>query len=66
MNINWTAPFKFAFELALWLTGSILVLLVIFMATAFVWAVVKTFVSVVKKENKKTEVVTPTKPWGKK
>jgi hypothetical protein len=63
MNINWTAPFKFAFELALWLTGSILVFLVVFMAVAFVWAVLSTFFTVI---HKKLEKEPEDKFWGKK
>jgi hypothetical protein len=63
MNINWTAPFKFAFELALWLTGSILVFLVVFMAVAFVWAVLSTFFTVIYK---KLEKEPEDKFWGKK
>lgn len=57
MDINWKAPFEFAFELGLWLLGSIMVLFVIFVAVVIVWAIVRGFFKAIKmsKENNQSK-----------
>jgi len=56
MNINWKAPFEFAFELGMFLLGSILVLAIGIIAIVLVYGLVKSlFVTLGKAKNKKSE-----------
>jgi hypothetical protein len=43
MNIDWKAPFELAFELGLFLIGSILVLLIVFIALMITFGIVRAF-----------------------
>ena len=43
MDLNWKAPFEFAFELGLFLVGSILVLAVVFFSALVIYGLVKGF-----------------------
>lgn len=55
MNLDWKAPFEFAFELGLFLIGSILVLAVIFFAVVVIYALVKGFFGALSKARKTKE-----------
>jgi hypothetical protein len=43
LTIDWRAPFELAFELALFLLGSVAVLVVVLVATTLVYGIVKAF-----------------------
>ena len=43
MDINWKAPFELAFELGLFLVGSLLVVLIVGFCLLVLYALVKTF-----------------------
>jgi flagellar basal body-associated protein FliL len=49
MNLDWKAPFQFAWELALYLTGSILILFILFVATLMIFGLVRAFFIALKK-----------------
>ena len=60
MDINWTAPFVFAFELGMFLLGSVLVILIITVAFVLVYGIIKSLVTTVrgKKNQPKQEDLT--------
>lgn len=43
MDINWKAPFELAFELGLFLVGSLLVVVIVGITLLFLYAIIKTF-----------------------
>lgn len=43
MNIDWRAPFELAFELGLFLVGSILVVFIIFVSLLILFGLVRAF-----------------------
>jgi hypothetical protein len=43
ITINWRAPFELAFELALFLLGSVAVLLVVLLTVTIVYGIVRAF-----------------------
>jgi hypothetical protein len=43
MNIDWQAPFKLAFDLGLFLVGSLLVVIIVGFCMLLLYAIVKTF-----------------------
>jgi phosphotransferase system glucose/maltose/N-acetylglucosamine-specific IIC component len=43
MNIDWKAPFQLAWDLGLFLVGSILLVIIIGVALLFLYAIIKTF-----------------------
>jgi uncharacterized metal-binding protein len=43
MNIDWQAPFKLAFDLGLFLIGSLLVVIIVGFCLLLLYAIVKTF-----------------------
>jgi hypothetical protein len=49
MNLDWKAPFQFAWELALYLTGSILILFILFVATLMIYGLVRAFFVALKR-----------------
>lgn len=49
MDINWKAPFEFAFELALFMIGAILVLAIIFVSVILVFGLIKGFFGALKR-----------------
>jgi len=55
MDLNWKAPFEFAFELGLFLVGSILVLAVVFFSALIVYALVKGFFTALSRARKSKE-----------
>jgi len=55
MNINWKAPFEFAFELGMFLLGSILVLAIAIIAIVLVYGLVKSLFATLGKAKKKSE-----------
>jgi uncharacterized membrane protein len=52
MEINWKAPFELAFELGLFLIGSVFVLLVSMVAIIIAYGLLKSFVTAVRSVNK--------------
>ena len=55
MDINWTAPFVFAFELGMFLLGSVLVLLISAVALILVFGIIKSAVVALSGSKKKTQ-----------
>ena len=49
MEINWQAPFQLAWELGLFLLGSVLILLVVILAILVTYGLVKGFVLAMKR-----------------
>jgi hypothetical protein len=49
MEINWQAPFQLAWELGLFLLGSVLILLVVIMAILVTYGLVKGFILAMKR-----------------
>lgn len=49
MDINWKAPFEFAFELAMFMVGAILVMLIIFVSVVIVFALIRGFFGAIKR-----------------
>lgn len=49
MEINWQAPFQLAWDLGLFLLGSILILLVVIIAVLVTYGLVKGFVLAIKR-----------------
>lgn len=43
MDIDWTTPFVFAFELAMWIIGSILVVALVLFAVLVFYSLVRAF-----------------------
>jgi hypothetical protein len=62
MDLNWKAPFEFAFELALFLVGSILVLAVVFFSVLVIYGLVKGFFTALARARKPKEKEETTKP----
>ena len=48
MDINWTTPFVFAFELTMWIIGSILVVALVLFAILVFYALVRAFFAALK------------------
>lgn len=48
MDINWTTPFVFAFELTMWIIGSILVVALVLFAILIFYALVRAFFAALK------------------
>jgi predicted membrane protein len=55
MNLDWKAPFQFAWELALYLTGSILILFILFVATLMIFGLVRAFFIALKRARSKAK-----------
>lgn len=55
MDINWKAPFEFAFELGLFMLGAILVLMIIFVSILVVFGLIRGFVGAVKRARGNSE-----------
>jgi hypothetical protein len=55
MDINWTAPFVFAFELGMFLLGSVLVLLISAVALILVFGIIKSAIVALSGSKKKTQ-----------
>jgi hypothetical protein len=55
MDLNWKAPFEFAFELGLFLVGSILVLAVVFISALVIYGLVKGFFTALSRARKPKE-----------
>jgi membrane protein implicated in regulation of membrane protease activity len=53
MSLDWRTPFEFAFELSLFLVGSILVLLVALIASLIIYALIKAFFMSFSRASKK-------------
>jgi hypothetical protein len=49
MDINWKAPFEFAFELAMFMVGAILVLAIVFVSVLIVFGLIKGFFGAIKR-----------------
>ena len=54
MDINWTTPFVLAFELGMFLLGSVLVLLIIAVALILIFGIIKSAVVALSGSKKKT------------
>jgi dipeptide/tripeptide permease len=52
MEINWKAPFELAFELGLFLVGSVFVLLVSMIAIIIAYGLLKSFITAIRSFNK--------------
>jgi dipeptide/tripeptide permease len=52
MEINWKAPFELAFELGLFLIGSVFVLLVSMIAIIIAYGLIKSFITAIRGVNK--------------
>jgi hypothetical protein len=55
MNINWTAPFELAFELGMFLLGSILVLAIAIVAIVLVYGLIKSLFVTLARARKKSQ-----------
>lgn len=55
MDLNWKAPFEFAFELALFLVGSILVLAIVFFSVLVIYSLVRGFFIALSRARKPRE-----------
>lgn len=60
MDIDWKAPFEFAFELGLFMVGAILVLTIIFVSVLLVFGMIKGFVGALNRVRKSENA--PEKP----
>jgi hypothetical protein len=58
MNIDWQAPFQFAWELGLFLLGSILILTIVIIAVLITYALVKGFILALRKARTSKEAET--------
>lgn len=54
MNIDWKAPFELAFELGLFLIGSILVVFVVCIALVILFGVIRAFFVAIRSARSKT------------
>lgn len=52
MEINWKAPFELAFELGLFLIGSLFVMLVSMVSIIIVYGLLKSFITAIRGINK--------------
>lgn len=52
MEINWKAPFELAFELGLFLIGSLFVVLVSMVSIIIVYGLLKSFIAAIRGVNK--------------
>ena len=59
MEINWQAPFQLAWDLGLFLVGSILILLVVVIAVLVTYGIVKGFVLAIKRARTPKESEAP-------
>jgi hypothetical protein len=59
MEINWQAPFQLAWDLGLFLLGSILILLVVILAVLVTYGLVKGFVLAIKRARTPKESEAP-------
>jgi hypothetical protein len=59
MEINWQAPFQLAWDLGLFLLGSILILLVVVIAVLVTYGIVKGFVLAIKRARNPKESEAP-------
>lgn len=59
MEINWQAPFQFAWELGLFLLGAILILLVIILAILITYGLIKGFIGALKRARTPKESEAP-------
>lgn len=59
MEINWQAPFQLAWDLGLFLLGSILILLVVIIAVLVTYGLVKGFVMAIKRARTPKEPEAP-------
>jgi hypothetical protein len=59
MEINWQAPFQLAWDLGLFLLGSILILLVVVIAVLVTYGIVKGFVLAIKRARTPKESEAP-------
>jgi hypothetical protein len=59
MEINWQAPFQLAWDLGLFLLGSILILLVVIIAVLVTYGLVKGFVLAIKRARTPKESEAP-------
>lgn len=59
MEINWQAPFQFAWDLGLFLLGSILILLVVIIAVLVTYGLIKGFVLAIKRARTPKESEAP-------
>jgi len=55
MEINWKAPFELAFELGLFLVGSVFVLLVSMVAIIIAYGLLKSFITAIRNVSKTKE-----------
>jgi hypothetical protein len=55
MDINWTAPFVFAFELGMFLLGSVLILLIVTVALVLVYGLIKSAIVTLTRGGKKPQ-----------
>jgi hypothetical protein len=60
MDIDWKAPFEFAFELGLFMVGAILVLAIVFISVLLVFGLIKGFFGALNRARKKETA--PDKP----
>lgn len=65
MNIDWQAPFQLAWNLGLFLIGSILVVIIVGFALLLIFAIVKTFFDAFRRARKQTESKRASEAWLK-
>ena len=65
MDINWQAPFELAWNLGLFLVGSILVIIIVGLALLFIFAIVKTFFDAFRRAQAAQEAKKASASWLK-
>jgi hypothetical protein len=65
MDINWKAPFELAFELGLFLVGSLIVVIIVGFCLLLLYAIVKTFFQALARAKANVESGKHSKPKKK-
>ncbi len=65
MDIDWQAPFKLAFDLGLFLVGSLIVVIIVGFCLLLLYAIVKTFFQAFARAKANVENKGPSKPKKK-
>jgi predicted LPLAT superfamily acyltransferase len=65
MNIDWQAPFQLAWNLGLFLIGSILVVIIVGIALLLLYAIVKTFFDAFRRAKSQQDAKKASASWLK-